>query len=389
MRCLTGIDRLAGMKHNSIIGRRLGVITNPTGLTSDFRSSIEVIAGLPESELTALFACEHGLRGELQAGKHVDDEVDPIFGVPVYSLYGATRKPDAAMLEKIDTLIFDIQDLGVRFYTYMTTLLYVMEACAEHGKSLIVLDRPNPLGGNRVEGGLLEPGYESMVGGWQIPISTGMTIGEYARMANDLRGTGCDLHVIGLEGWSRAMDYADTGLPWMLPSPNIPTVDTVRLYSGTCFFEGTNLSEGRGTTRPFEWIGAPWIDGEALAKAFNAQQLPGIHAHSVYMTPTFSKYQGVSCGGVMLFVTDRAKLEAVRAGLVLLHLVSRMYPDSFQWLAPPEGRTRYFIDLLAGSDDVRKHIHEEDGLRRITEQWNSDSERWRTMRAPYLLYGEG
>lgn len=389
MRCLTGIDRLAGMKHDSIIGRRLGVITNPTGLTSDFRSSIEVIAGLPESELTALFACEHGLRGELQAGKHVDDEVDPIFGVPVYSLYGATRKPDAAMLEKIDTLIFDIQDLGVRFYTYMTTLLYVMEACAEHGKSLIVLDRPNPLGGNRVEGGLLEPGYESMVGGWQIPISTGMTIGEYARMANDLRGTGCDLHVIGLEGWSRAMDYADTGLPWMLPSPNIPTVDTVRLYSGTCFFEGTNLSEGRGTTRPFEWIGAPWIDGEALAKAFNACQLPGIHAHSVYMTPTFSKHQGVSCGGVMLFVTDRAKLEAVRAGLVLLHLVSRMYPDSFQWLAPPEGRNRYFIDLLTGSDDVRKHIHEEEGLRRITEQWNSDAEHWRTMRAPYLLYGEG
>ncbi|MEK4116335.1 DUF1343 domain-containing protein [Paenibacillus sp. FSL W8-0919] len=388
MRCLTGIDRLAGLKHNSIIGRRLGVITNPTGLTSDFRSSIEVIAGLPESELTALFACEHGLRGELQAGKHVDDEVDPIFGVPVYSLYGATRKPDAVMLEKIDTLIFDIQDLGVRFYTYMTTLLYVMEACAEHGKSLIVLDRPNPLGGNRVEGGLLEPGYESMVGGWQIPISTGMTIGEYARMANDLRGTGCDLDVIGLEGWSRAMDYADTGLPWMLPSPNIPTLDTVRLYSGTCFFEGTNLSEGRGTTRPFEWIGAPWIDGEALAKAFNAHQLPGIHAHSVYMTPTFSKHQGVSCGGVMLFVTDSAKLEAVRAGLVLLHLVSRMHPDSFQWLTPPEGRNRYFIDLLTGSDDVRKHIHEEEGLRRITEQWESDADRWRTMRAPYLLYGE-
>ncbi|CAM3621384.1 MULTISPECIES: DUF1343 domain-containing protein [Paenibacillus] len=389
MRCLTGIDRLAaGLKHNSIIGRRLGVITNPTGLTSDFRSSIEIIAGLPESELTALFACEHGLRGELQAGKHVDDEVDPIFGVPVYSLYGATRKPDAAMLEKIDTLIFDIQDLGVRFYTYMTTLLYAMEACAEHGKSLIVLDRPNPLGGNRVEGGLLEPGYESMVGGWQIPISTGMTIGEYARMANDLRGTCCDLDVIGLEGWSRAMDYADTGLPWMLPSPNIPTLDTVRLYSGTCFFEGTNLSEGRGTTRPFEWIGAPWIDGEALAKAFNAYRLPGIHAHSVYMTPTFSKHQGVSCGGVMLFVTDSAKLEAVRAGLVLLHLVSRMYPDSFQWLTPPEGRNRYFIDLLTGSDDVRKHIHEEEGLRRITEQWENDTDRWRTMRAPYLLYGE-
>ncbi|WP_098749025.1 DUF1343 domain-containing protein [Paenibacillus sp. EZ-K15] len=384
----SGIDMLPNIKHEKITGCRLGVITNPTGLTSDFRSSIEVIAGLPESELTALFACEHGLRGQLQAGKHVDDEVDPVFCVPVYSLYGSRRKPDADMLKNVDAVIFDIQDLGVRFYTYLTTLLYVMEACAEQGKSLLVLDRPNPLGGERCEGGLLQPGYESMVGGWQIPISTGMTIGEFARMANDLRGTGCDLDVIQLEGWTRDMVYNDTGLPWVLPSPNIPTMDTVRLYSGTCFFEGTNLSEGRGTTRPFEWIGAPWVDGEELAKAFNAYGLPGVHAHSMYMTPTFSKHQGEGCGGVMLFVTNSAKVEAVRTGLVLLHLVSRMYPDQFQWLTPPEGRNRYFIDLLTGSEDVRRHIHEEAGLQRIVAEWGKDAELWRTMRTPYLLYGE-
>jgi len=384
----SGIDVLEGTRHEKITGRRLGVITNPTGLASDFRSSIEVITGLRDSKLTALFACEHGLRGQLQAGKHVDDEVDPVFGVPVYSLYGSTRKPNADMLKDVDTVIFDIQDLGVRFYTYMTTLLYVMEACAEHGKSLLVLDRPNPLGGERCEGGLLKPGYESMVGGWQIPICTGMTIGEFARMANDIRGTGCDLDVIKLDGWSRGMDYIDTGLPWVLPSPNIPTMDTVRLYSGTCFFEGTNLSEGRGTTRPFEWIGAPWVNGDELAKRFNACELPGIHAHSMYMTPTFSKHQGESCGGVMLFVTRPAEVEAVRTGLVLLHLVSRMYPEQFQWLSPPEGRKRYFIDLLTGSEDVRFHIHEEAGLKRIVSEWNVDAERWRTMRAPYLLYGE-
>ncbi|WP_339291785.1 DUF1343 domain-containing protein [Paenibacillus sp. FSL W8-0187] len=384
----SGIDMLPNIKHEKITGRRLGVITNPTGLTSDFRSSIEVIAGLPESELTALFACEHGLRGQLQAGKHVDDEVDPVFGVPVYSLYGSRRKPDADMLKNVDTVIFDIQDLGVRFYTYMTTLLYVMEACAEHGKSLLVLDRPNPLGGERCAGGLLQPGFESMVGGWHIPICTGMTIGEFARMANDLRGTGCDLDVIQLEGWTRDMVYTDTGLPWVLPSPNIPTMDTVRLYSGTCFFEGTNLSEGRGTTRPFEWIGAPWVNGEELAKAFNAYGLPGVFAHAMYMTPTFSKHQGEGCGGVMLFVTNPAEVEAVRTGLVLLHLVSRMYPDQFQWLTPPEGRNRYFIDLLTGSEDVRRHIHEEAGLRRIAAEWGKDAEQWRTMRAPYLLYGE-
>ncbi|OMF77141.1 DUF1343 domain-containing protein [Paenibacillus glucanolyticus] len=384
----SGIDVLPGLSHEKITGCRLGVITNPTGLTSDFRSSIEVIAGLPNSELTALFACEHGLRGQLQAGKHVEDEVDPVFGVPVYSLYGSRRKPDADMLKNVDTVIFDIQDLGVRFYTYMTTLLYVMEACAEHGKSLLVLDRPNPLGGERCEGGLLQPGYESMVGGWQIPICTGMTIGEFARMANEMRGTGCDLDVIGLEGWTRGMDYTETGLPWVLPSPNIPTMDTVRLYSGTCFFEGTNLSEGRGTTRPFEWIGAPWIDGEELAKAFNAYRLPGIHAHPMFMTPTFSKHQGEGCGGVMLFMTKPSEVEAVRTGLTLLHLVSRMYPEEFQWLTPPAGRNRYFIDLLTGSEDVRRHIHEEAGLQRIAAQWARESEQWRTMRAPYLLYGE-
>jgi uncharacterized protein YbbC (DUF1343 family) len=384
----SGIDVLPGLSHEKITGCLLGVITNPTGLTSDFRSSIEVIAGLPNSELTALFACEHGLRGQLQAGKHVEDEVDPVFGVPVYSLYGSRRKPDADMLKNVDTVIFDIQDLGVRFYTYMTTLLYVMEACAEHGKSLLVLDRPNPLGGERCEGGLLQPGYESMVGGWQIPICTGMTIGEFARMANEMRGTGCDLDVIGLEGWTRRMDYTETGLPWVLPSPNIPTMDTVRLYSGTCFFEGTNLSEGRGTTRPFEWIGAPWIDGEELAKAFNAYRLPGIHAHPMFMTPTFSKHQGEGCGGVMLFMTKPSEVEAVRTGLTLLHLVSRMYPEEFQWLTPPAGRNRYFIDLLTGSEDVRRHIHEEAGLQRIAAQWARESEQWRTMRAPYLLYGE-
>ena len=282
----SGIDVLPDIKHEKITGRRLGVITNPTGLTSDFRSSIEVIAGLPGSELTALFACEHGLRGQLQAGKHVDDEVDPVFGVPVYSLYGSRRKPDADMLKNVDTVIFDVQDLGVRFYTYMTTLLYVMEACAEHGKSLLVLDRPNPLGGERCEGGFLKPGYESMVGGWHIPINTGMTIGEFARMANDMRGTGCDLDVIRLEGWTRGMEYTDTGLPWVLPSPNIPTMDTVRLYSGTCFFEGTNLSEGRGRPGRLndrrsmgQWGGA----GPGVQRIRTARRPCPFHVHDPYL----------------------------------------------------------------------------------------------------------
>lgn len=389
IRTRSGVEVLGEQQnHIHLTGRRLGLITNPTGITSGFRSSVEVVAGLRHSRLTALFACEHGLRGQLQAGKHVADETDPQYGVPVFSLYGPRRKPDGSMLEHVDTLVFDIQDLGVRFYTYLTTLLYVMEACAEHGRSLVILDRPNPLGGIRCEGGLLQPGFESMVGGWRMPITTGMTIAEFALMANDLRGLGCDLDVVRLENWSREMDYEATGLPWIMPSPNIPTLDTVRLYSGTCFFEATNVSEGRGTTRPFEWIGAPWIDGSKLAKEFHTLGLPGVYAHPTVMTPTCSKHQGEVCGGVMMFVMDPASFRVVETGLALLHTVIRLYPDHFQWLSPPAGQSRYFIDLLTGGEEVRLFVHGRTGLRLILEKWAEEARHWESMRAPYLLYRE-
>ncbi|WP_338012178.1 DUF1343 domain-containing protein [Paenibacillus beijingensis] len=343
-----GIDRLAACGHPYLKGRRIGLVTNPTGITADFRTSVDVCSQLADAELTALFACEHGLYGQRQAGEKFGDETDERLGIPVFSLYGEHKKPTAEMLQTVDTVIFDIQDLGVRFFTYLSTLMYVMEMCALHGKSLLVLDRPNPLGGTAVEGGLLRKGYESMVGAWTMPIRTGMTIGELARMANDLRGLKCELDVIPLEGWTRAMEFTDTGLPWMMPSPNMPALDTVRVYAGTCFFEGTNLSEGRGTTRPFEWIGAPWIDGRQLAERMNGLGLAGVHFHPVYATPTFSKHQGVLCGGARLFVSDTAAYESVRTGLALLYEVQRLYPDRFEWLAPPKEGSRYFIDLLTG-----------------------------------------
>ncbi|MNI37408.1 hypothetical protein D3C73_914970 [compost metagenome] len=366
--------------------RRLGLVTNPTGITADFRTAAEVIGSLGHSQLTALFACEHGINGQHQAGVKFADEIDASLGIPVYSLYGQHKKPTADMLDNVDTVIFDIQDLGVRFYTYISTLLYVMEACAEQGKSLLVLDRPAPLGGAGCEGGLLQEGYESMVGAWSMPIRTGMTLGELALMINDRKGLGCDLAVIPMGGWSREMEFTDTGLPWMLPSPNVPGIDTVRVYSGTCFLEGTNLSEGRGTTRPFEWIGAPWVDGARLAEAMAKHRLPGVHFHPVYATPAFSKHQGELCGGVRLFVTAPQAYQSVRTGLALLHTVQALYPEQFQWLAPPRPGGRYFIDLLTGGEEVRRRIDTIEGMHEITAQWQEESRLWLSLRRSYLLY---
>ncbi|MBW4081155.1 exo-beta-N-acetylmuramidase NamZ domain-containing protein [Paenibacillus sp. S150] len=383
----SGADRLAaGLSHPLLEGRRIGLVTNPTGITADFRSTVEVCRGLAVSRLTALFACEHGIYGQHQAGVRFGDEIDPVLGIPVYSLYGEHKKPDSDMLADLDTIVFDIQDLGIRFYTYLSTLMYVMEACAENGKSLLVLDRPAPLGGAGCEGGILQEGYQSMVGAWQMPIRTGMTVGEFARMANDRKALHCDLDVVPLAGWSREMEFTDTGLPWMLPSPNIPTLETVRVYGGTCFFEGTNLSEGRGTTIPFQWLGAPWLEVDRLAEAVRKHGLPGVHFHPQYAAPAFSKHQGELCGGVRLFVTDPQRYEPVRTGLTLLHEVSALYPGQFEWLAPPEGRTRYFIDLLTGGEKVRRLIGTVEGLREIAEEWRLDSARWLAMRRPYLLY---
>jgi len=383
---VTGLARLARDGDSRLSGGRVGLVTNPTGVTDDFRTAVDVCRALPGVRLTALFACEHGLYGERQAGARFEDGVHPELGIPVYSLYGPRKAPDAATLADVDAVLFDIQDLGLRFYTYGSTLVYVMRACAEHGVPLFVLDRPNPLGGLRVEGGLLAPGFESMVGAWPMPVKTGMTIGETALMANDALGIGCDVGVVPMVGWTRAMEYPGTGLPWMMPSPNIPTIETARVYAGTCFFEGTNVSEGRGTTRPFEWIGAPWLDGRQVADAMNALRLPGVRFHPVYATPTFSKHAGELCGGVRLFVMEPEAFEAVRTGLTLLHTVARLHPEAFAWLPPFRDGMRPFIDLLAGGEDVRLFIAEEAGLRRVLEAWARDAEAWTERRKPFLLY---
>ncbi|CAG7643393.1 exo-beta-N-acetylmuramidase NamZ domain-containing protein [Paenibacillus allorhizosphaerae] len=382
-----GADRLERLKPE-LQGSRVGLLTNPTGINGRFETTRARCAALPWLQLSALFACEHGIRGERQAGEQFQDETHPSLGIPVYSLYGTRKKPDAAMLGGIDAVLFDIQDTGMRFYTYLSTLVYLMEACAAGGKRLVVLDRPNPLGGFRAEGGRLEPGYESMVGAVTgIPYATGLTIGEYARFVNDSRRLGCNLTVLPMEGWNRAMEYDATGLYWLPPSPNMPSIDTVRVYAGTCLFEGTNVSEGRGTTRPFEMIGAPWIDGERLAAVFHEYGSPGVHACPVYFSPVFSKHQGTLCGGVRLFVTDAATFRAVQTGLALLESVQKLYPDTFEWLPPTRNDKPYFIDLLSGGARVRQQLGQSGGYRSLLETYGREREEWVSLTKPCLLYG--
>ncbi|PKQ88051.1 DUF1343 domain-containing protein [Paenibacillus sp. BGI2013] len=383
----TGVDLLSrGLSHPWITGNRIGLITNPTGITADFVSTIDVCAGLANTELTALYACEHGLYGELQAGVRFGDMFHPRLDIPVFSLYGDYKKPTPAMLAGVDTVLFDIQDVGIRYYTYASTLFHMMDACAGAGKRMLILDRPNPLGGNVVEGGVLNAGYESLVGAWRIPVRTGLTIGELALMVNSEMDVPCELDVVAMEGWQRSMEFTDCGLPWMLPSPNMPTLDSVRVYAGTCLFEGTNVSEGRGTTRPFEWVGAPWVEGERLAERFGEYKLEGVHVHPVYMSPTFSKHAGELCGGVRIFVTDSGKFRAVETGLVLLHELVSLYPEQLCWLEPPEPGSRYFIDLLAGGKEVRETIHDRAEFIRLMDAWNVQVAEWKERRKPFLLY---
>ncbi|GAA3401870.1 DUF1343 domain-containing protein [Paenibacillus hodogayensis] len=382
----TGADQLEEASATVFAGARVGLVTCAAALDSKFVPTVDRCGALTDAKLTALFACEHGIRGERQAGVLFGDETDPRFGVPVFSLYGDTKKPTEAMLSHVDVVLFDIQDIGVRFFTYLATLSYVMEACAQVGKALIVLDRPNPFGGNGCEGGKLVPGFESFVGIAPVPFLTGMTLGEFAMYMNSRLEKPCELKVVRLEGWRRTMGFAETGLPWIMTSPNTPTLDSCRVYPGTCLFEGTNVSEGRGTTRPFELVGAPWLDGSRLAAEMNRQSLPGVHFQPVYFTPTFSKHQGELCSGVQLYVTDPASFRAVETGLRLVHQASRLAPDRFDWIPPFKEGRKPFIDYLSGSELVRTQAHDAQEVERIVERWNLEADEWKREREPYLLY---
>ncbi|CAN1526460.1 Uncharacterised conserved protein UCP016719 [Caulobacteraceae bacterium] len=381
-RVVQGLDVLLGPKRGLLAGKRVGLITNPTGVTVKLESAIDRMAQARDFKLAALFGPEHGVRGDAQAGAAVSDQVDARTGLPAYSLYGTTRKPTPAMLAGLDVLVFDIQDIGARFYTYPWTLALVMQAAREAGMGVIVADRPNPIGGIRVEGPVLDPALASFVGAYPIPIRHGMTLGELALMMNTDFGIGCDLTVVTCTNWRRPDDATQTGLPWVPPSPNMPTIDTAFIYPGTCLIEGTNLSEGRGTTKPFELIGAPFIDAHGLADRLNQRNLPGAHFRPAWFTPSFSKFQGQLCAGVQVHMKDRTAFAPVDAGIAILLEVARHHGKDFSFLPgnPP------FFDKLAGASWLREAIKAGESLDAIKTRWQPELAAFKLKRARRLLY---
>jgi uncharacterized protein YbbC (DUF1343 family) len=339
--------------------------------------------------LGAIFGPQHGYRADVQDNmietRHASD---PTRGVPVYSLYSETREPTAEMLKGLDVLVVDLQDVGSRIYTFVYTMANCLRASRKHGVPVIVTDRPNPIGGEKIGGPILVEGFESFVGQFPIPMMHGMTIGELARFFNDAGGIGADLTVVAMEHWQRWMFYEDTHLPWVMPSPNVPTVDSAVVYPGTVLFEGTNVSEGRGTTRPFELVGAPWVDAEALAEKLATYALPGVHFRPAVFEPTFQKHAKVACGGCQIHVLDRKVLQVVETAIAILVEIRAQNPAKFEWRQPPYEyeQIKLPFDILAGSSELRQQIESGVPVRTISESWMRGHDRFRAARAPFLLY---
>ena len=382
-RVRTGLDRLPEMGE-LLKGLRVGLIANPSSVDASFRHARDVVAGLPGVTLAALFAPEHGFDAVEQDLIEIADGDGPI---PVHSLYGPTRRPTAAMLEGLDALVFDVQDIGSRYYTYVWTMAHAMEAAAENKKRIVVLDRPNPIGG-AVEGNLIRDDHRSFVGLYPLPNRHGMTAGEIAGLVNRRYGIGADLVIVGCQGWSREQWLDATGLAFIPPSPNMPTLDTATVYPGGCLIEGTNLSEGRGTTRPFEICGAPWVDGLRLADALAQEALPGVHFRPVQFRPTFHKFAGEECGGVMQHVTDRGTYLPWRTGIAILNQARTLWPAEFAWRPPPYEYEleRLPIDILGGSPDIREGIEAGWTTAEIADAGDAEGAAFEPIRDAFLLY---
>jgi uncharacterized protein YbbC (DUF1343 family) len=388
MRVRSGLERLVADGGGVLRGRRVGLIANPTAVDAELRHAIDLLHALPDVRLVGLFGPEHGLRGDAQDMIGVGAERDARTGLPVVSLYGhdaASLAPRPADLADLDVVVYDVQDVGSRYYTFVWTMVLAMRAAAAAKIAFVVLDRPNPIGGD-IEGGAIAPGYDSFVGLVSCPNRHGLTAGEIARWRKDVEGLDLDLHVIAMDGWQRAMHFEDTGLPWVMPSPNMPTVDTARVYPGMCLVEGTEVSEARGTTRPFELAGAPYLDPDALAAQL--APLPGARFRPCTFTPTFHKHGGRACGAIQIHVTDRAAFRPYLTGVAFLRACRQLAPDAFAW------RTKAYefvdripaIDLLTGSDQVRCGIDAGASLADLAATWAEAEQAWPAMRAPYLLY---
>jgi uncharacterized protein YbbC (DUF1343 family) len=393
-------------KHLDLVkSKRVGLITNPTGTDSTGTSTIILFANTPDIHLAALYGPEHGVRGDAQAGEYVPFNREKKLDIPVFSLYGQSKTPDQdmmanidesmrsfdtvdegkliepSMVENIDVLIFDIQDVGTRIYTYIATMAYAMQTCAENNKEFIVLDRPNPINGTDMEGPILEyPKYSSFVGLYPIPVRHGMTVGELAQLFNsNFLSQKTDLTVIPMKGWQRSMWFDETALPWIFPSPNMPSLDTATVYPGQVFLEGTNVSEGRGTAKPFEVFGAPWIESAQLDKALNNRKLPGVRFREALFTPEISKYQGQVCKGAQIHVTDRTRFKPFETSIHIIQLIMDMHTDQFLF------HSEYF-DKIMGTGTVREELEERHDVKDIMNKSCDGLDVFRNLRKPHLLY---
>jgi len=385
----TGLDVLIRDGHRALEGRRIGLLVNQASVDSHYRLACDVLALRNDFRLAALFGPQHGLWGTTQDNMiEWTGYLDPRLNVPVYSLYGEHRKPTPEMLRGLDVMVVDLVDVGARYYTFLWTATLVMEACAAAHIPVVILDRPNPINGVDIEGPLHDARYASFVGRFSVPVRHGMTIGELLAMFNETQQMGCALTVIPVEGWRRGMWFEETGLPWAMPSPNMPTVDTAVVYPGFCLLEGTMLSEGRGTTRPFETLGAPYVDPYALATALEEEGLPGCVFRPLYFEPTFQKYARQACGGVFMHVTDRAAFRSVLTAVAVLSALWRLYPSQTAWKKPPyEYETEKMpVDILAGSDRLRLQIEAGVAPRAVVAEWDAGLEAFARARQKYLIY---
>jgi uncharacterized protein YbbC (DUF1343 family) len=384
-----GLERLLdGPDRKLIAGQRVGLVCNPASIDSRFAHASDRLAS-GDWTLTALFGPQHGFRSDLQENMIESPHAqDAKRRVPVHSLYSETREPTAEMLADVDVLVIDLQDVGTRIYTYIYTMANCLRAARKHGVRVIVCDRPNPIDGDDIEGPTLDPDYTSFVGQFAIPMRHGLTIGEAARLFNDHFGINAAVDVVPMDGWKRSMYFDETGLPWVLPSPNIPTLETAVVYPGAVLFEGTLLSEGRGTTRPFEMVGAPWIDGERFAEGMNRRKLPGVHFRPVFFEPTFHKHAQRLSGGCQIHVTDRRVFPSMRAAVEMLDEFHREAPGENLWRDPPYEyeHVKPPIDILYGSDRLRRGIDAGESPASIMADWRRDEDAFRALRQKFLLY---
>lgn len=384
-----GLEKILDEQSSRLKGQRIGLICNQASVDHNFRHAADLFFEHADINLVSLFGPQHGIRGDVQDNMvETAHGSDTKTGLPIFSLYSETRKPTEVMLDDLDTLVFDLQDVGCRVYTFIYTMANAMKACAAMGKKMLILDRPNPINGLSVEGNSLEIGHESFVGQYPIPMRHGLTVGELAQLFKQEFDIGCDLEIVKMDGWERADFYDKTDAPWVMPSPNIPTVGTAVVFPGTVYLEGTQISEGRGTTRPFELVGAPFVDAEELADALKSFDLPGVVFRPTHFLPTFQKHAGQVCAGVFLHVIDRKSFEPVITGLAIIKAIYALYTDDFRWKVPPYEYVfeRNPFDVISGTQKTRAFIEKGASIGEIKSSWQPDIKNFVRVREKYLIY---